>query len=479
MLAFSDLHSLKKPLTFLSKCARQDNWLVFSIFAQMYSIAKDDIQVLLREGVFNNVCIGEHLAKAFQSSSRLSGVATLSAADTKLLKLKQAPNSSRNELYSRLFRGKVASNANEYDSTRQFSNRASDRSLLVDPPESDLISSSASSPETFSLGSLSMLSKLSDDGQPLVLYEQALKPEMANKDFLQLVLEIYQNVLYYGVRTNSSSYSFESTLRNTLLYSAVSLSNPVLALLACSLERPPLTPVISIKSTADSPYSRSHSVELSKSANSQFLFSSFMCWLLGSVKLNSKKRFIDSYLYSNSQGKKADRVQCYLDWSPDRSLRLIEVLTQEDACVFVTLTEGLVIFDLDIPILTKLLQFLIQFFIEKDYYPEENLLVKFKTLLQAYNEDEFMLSKGVPPTEYETLETVDDDFVSNQTSLRIFYSKNWIEKCCLILVTNSLLLAKQFELGILLSHYNFVRLQESFSPNFRTCSLFSIILCFD
>src|SRR5699024_9017012 len=120
LLLFADLYALKRPFNFLNKCVREDNWLVFSIFAQMYTISKDDIQPMLRQGIFNNHCIGEHLAKAFQSSSRLSGPTTLSAADSKLVKLKQAPNSSRNDFYSRLFKGKVASQSSETEANRSF-----------------------------------------------------------------------------------------------------------------------------------------------------------------------------------------------------------------------------------------------------------------------------------------------------------------------------------------------------------------------
>ncbi|KAI2807893.1 hypothetical protein BLOT_005833 [Blomia tropicalis] len=462
LLKFANTYGLKVPFNFLEKCAREDNWLVFSIFAQTYAIPKDDIQAQLRLGIFNNQCIGEHLAKAFQSSSRLESSA-LSAVDSKLHKMKQAPNSSRNQLYSRLFKGKVSSlHGSESDSSR-----------ANEPSESEPLSTS-SSPETFSIGSVSVLSKLSDDSNspPLVLCEQMLKPESVCKDFLQLVLEIYQNCAYFGVRTNYSNYSLEKTFRATLLYASVSLSNPILSLLACSLDRPPMTPVIEIKtSNHETSQPRSEWSDHVPNSNStisyRFKFTSFMCWLLSSVDSQSKQQFIDSYIHANGQTRnKPDYVQCFLQWSPGRSINLIDMLTQHNARVFITLHEGFKIFGLDIPILEKLLQFLINFFIERDYYQSDDLLIEFKSLLQTYNEDEFLLSAGCSPSDYDNFNTEEDDFVISCGSLRIFYSKNWIEQCSLVLITNSLLLAQQFELGILLSHYNFVRLQDSFSSSY-------------
>lgn len=267
-----------------------------------------------------------------------------------------------------------------------------------------------------------------------------------------------------------------------------------------------------------------------------------MCWLLSSVSLSSKQIFIDSYLYARGGaggggGGNAEKgseengteesdsshqnkgegsffvptaaanisatsflssasnspvlIGCYLDWSAERSLHLLDMLTSQqqpdDAKVFRLLAEALAIFGVDIPILDSLLTFLVAFFLEKDYYPEEALLQQFKTRLQAYNEEEYMLSKGVVPpsmegsyeASFETSVHDEDQFVGDQGSLRIFYSKSWIEKCALILVTNSLLIARQFELGILLSHYSFVRLQESFTSNYCEwfCLLKSEICC--
>ena len=416
----------------------------------MYSISKDQVQELLRENIFNNGCIAEHLMKAFQNSSRLNN------ADSRLLKMKQSVQTSRNDFYSKIFKERLSPSISPNVDVR------SDLDNLA----------TSSSPETFSIGSISVMSKALDDknSETLVLYEDLLKPENANKDFFQLILEIYQNCVYFGARTPFNGYCFETTFRNTLLFASVSLSNPTFALLACSLHRSNQTPVIEIKNSplSSSSEMRQNSIEHNNSfelssGDSNFRFNAFMCWLLSSASPEVKDQLFNCAKIDSKE---------YLKWSQNKSLRLIDLLSHSDSRIFSKLVQGFDVFNLEIPVLDKLLEFLVLFFDEKEYYQKDDLLLEFKRLLQDYNEDD-ILHSGI---DYENM---DNDFENeNQTKIhKIFYTKYWIEKCALILITNSLLLAKQFELSILLSHFNFARIQDSFSPLNRKPFLLVELIC--
>lgn len=470
---FAKLHDLPQPFNFLTKCAQEDNWLVFTIFAQMYEIPKEDILKFLREANFNNQCIGEHLTKAFQNFHRVNPL----NADSKFLKIKQNVDYSRQELYSKLFRGKVPSQSVQVTNigkkiSEQSSFQAHSPNTLSHSytGEGSIFTIDTESFDTLSMASNSIFSKLSDDsGSSLhVIFEQQLSPEMISKDFLQLVLEIYQNCIYFESRANNTSFSFELSFCNSLLFASVSISNPILALLACSLDRSQQTPLMEIKSLpGSSSYKRVDSptkLERSSLKDSKLQFTSFLCWLLASSSAESKKSFVDSSLDGNYFTKKLDSkssliAQCYLNWTPNRSLHLIDVFTQKDSRNFILISRGLQIFNLNIKPVQTLLNFLIRFFIEKDYYQSNDLLLEFQSQLMNYNDEEYLTLENISGDNFDD----DDHMMNNCCTLRIFYSKKWVEKCSIILITNSILLAQQFELGILLSYYNFVRIQDTFS----------------
>ncbi|OTF75480.1 spatacsin-like protein, partial [Euroglyphus maynei] len=182
---FAAHYSLKRPHeTFLRKCTNEDNWLVFVIFAQIYEIPKEDLQQFLSQTNFNNQCIGEHLIKAFQSSRHVNVASTTTAmneTESRLLRSKQTPESSRNVLYSKLFKEKSVPIGSPPPQTASQS--LPDNSTGI---ESD-------SAENLSMLSSSMFSsKLSGDDMKRsnvsrVLFESRLQPSTASKCFLQLI----------------------------------------------------------------------------------------------------------------------------------------------------------------------------------------------------------------------------------------------------------------------------------------------------
>ncbi|KAH7639821.1 spatacsin-like protein [Dermatophagoides farinae] len=461
LFMFAGHYSLKRPFGhFLNKCTNEDNWLVFVIFAQLYEIPKEDLQQILSQSNFNNQCIGEHLAKAFQSSRHVN-VTSLSEAESRILRSKQTPDSSRNVLYSKLFKEKSIP--------------------IGSPPPGSYISAN---------GDLNSQKR----SNVQVLFESKLQLQTASKDFLQLILDIYRNCVSFAHyhRVGPSSFSIEKSFQITLLYTSVSLSNPVLALLACSMnicdQRALPVDIKTTPSSSTSPiqspkngHNQQSSIKRSIDSSSAFdriKYPSFACWLLASVSTASKQSFIDWYCQTNSLNPTTDSlIDCFIHWSPERLLRLINILTANDAQNYQKILDGFKMFDIQIPILYTLLEFLIEFLVMKDYYQTSDLLQRFQTLLAEYNEEEFIQNDSNKSMDGDDSNDDSDDY---EWQLSDFFQRSWIEKCSLIMITNSLLIARQFELSILLSHYNFVRIQDSFSseihqyvPDIRRFYLFS------
>lgn len=482
MLMFAELHALKRPLNFLAKCARADNWLIFTLFVQIYEIPKEEFQTVLQGGeTFNNPCIGEHLLKAFQSAASRQGG---NNGET----LMRAAEGARRTFYSKLFKGKLMPAS---DTSPISSSPLEPAATTILSGESDVFSMDCSN-ETSS-GSLqsSMFSKQSDEPNvvSLVLYDHhSLQPGGAGgggptgiHDFLQLILDIYQSCIHFGQRMTTTTMMpandmFDKSFTATLFYAAVSLSSPTLALLACSVTRDssnpePQSSSIQIRSPNNNNINIAEQSSLETNTLSERLqFTAFMVWLLARVDVDTKQTFIDLHL--DKRNKKIDdqqplitseRVEAYLRWPLNKCHQLIDVITRRHVNSFIILSQAFTIFAVDIPIINKLLQFLIQFFVEKDYYQSSDLLKEFQTLLATYDEKQVLA--GLEATAGES----DSGLYDNLASLNVLHTKSWIEKCSLTLITNSLILAQQFELGILLSHYNYVRIHETFSGNNGKC----------
>lgn len=471
LFMFANYYSLKKPMNFFNKCTREDNWLMLTIFIQLYEIPKEEVQLLLSNATFNNQCIGEHLAKAFQSS-RYVNVSNLSETDSRILKSKQLPNTSRNDLYSKLFKEKhplysTTTSTPIQNTPIQIESHFPDSKNLTFSPNN---SNSTDSPETQSLLSISMFSsRITDENisNICVVLPQKLSYNTASKDFLQLVLDIYQNCTLYSHRIGDSSFSIEASFQLSLLYASVSLSNPILTFLACSVRRIQ-TKKIDIGKSFDETFNtldkkNLSTIKLNDSINlGRLKYLSLACWILARVDPRLKQSYIDWY-YQNNLVEQNDNslVDCFTNWSPERLLQLINVLTSTDAKSFQVIWHGFKMFEINIPILNVLLKFFINFLIMKDYFQTDDLL-HFQSLLIKYNEEEFIQSNKL------FFQDESNDFLQEaEWSITEFYTRNWIEKCSLIIITNSLLIVKQFELNILLSHYNFVRIQDNFSIDIR------------
>ncbi|KAF7495080.1 Spatacsin [Sarcoptes scabiei] len=485
LFAFADFYSMKKPFDFLFKCSKEENWLAVVLFAQIYSITKEEMQIFLNEAGFNNVCIGEHLSKAFESS-RWSTATSLTATDSKILRTKQTSSASRNILYSKLFKDRSPNSK----SIRSEKNPHQSRALLI---KDDLQSLSTDTTENVSIMSSSIISSEENFiNNHNVINEQRLCPANVSEDFLHLIMDIYHDCVCYSNRIGLSSYSLENYFETSLLFVSVSLSNPILTLLACSLERKhsqeieirsyspsSISPILVESHDSGQVFEQSSSVKdgCSNHNFNHLKFVSFACWLLASVDHQSKQSYIDWYCEANGQTVNDSLVDCFTNWPSDRVLRLIDILTSIDSKNYQKILLGFQLFQLNLPIISILLNFLIEFLVMKDYYLNSDLLQKFQSQLLEYKEEELLMSSGVLLAEEpRDIRALGRNYEWQASS---FYTRCWIERCSLIIITNSMLIAKQFELGILLSHYNFVRIQDSFSssihrvPDMRKFYLFS------
>lgn len=98
VIKFCKSMSLDPPLDFLVKCADSDDWLLFTVFAQLNDIDKELVMQSLSN--FNNQCIADHLKKAFDSSSCLESSST--PAIVKVNRRTTAPGLLRTTLYNKI-----------------------------------------------------------------------------------------------------------------------------------------------------------------------------------------------------------------------------------------------------------------------------------------------------------------------------------------------------------------------------------------
>jgi hypothetical protein len=383
---FAKLHKLDLPLDFLTKCAASDNWLIFTIFSQIHEYPKDSVFIALKK--FNNECISDHLNKAFQSSHIIvSENVNIESSSRILNRTEGRKNTSakhlRNVLYSKIGLSKTTELP---DNSRNP--RPSIRSS-TSPVENDNISI-ASETDYNAVETISVISSsnMSEDEDML-----KFNAENAPKDLFQIILNCQTD----------SSYD----ARKPLMYSSIPLSNPILCLIACSV-------------------------------NCEFenfkTFSTFSCWLLASVDFEIRKQFCN---------KLSDFDP--LNWSTDENYQMLDLITRDIKSYFIFL-KGLKLFNLQITPLIDLLNFMINFFCEKNYY-EVQSLKSFQDNLWKYEEP--------------------------NNSNNIFFTKEWIQNASVLILTNALKNAKNHELIILLRHYDFARIQGSFTPDSKSSHCYS------
>ncbi|XP_015793945.1 uncharacterized protein LOC107370469 [Tetranychus urticae] len=194
----------------------------------------------------------------------------------------------------------------------------------------------------------------------------------------------------------------------SLLLASLSLSNPIPALIAASL------------------YSNSENESVYS------IFDCFCCWLHSSFSLDFKPRSPSSY---NS-----------IIWNQQDFNAMIQNALQVSSN-FLVFRNGLRIFAAPNNPLSDLIQYFIEFLVEKDYYDSVKKLKTFQECLWNYKKD--------------------------QDDRGLLSSKAWIEETSIIILSNGLKAVDcEFELNILLRHLDFARLQSSFDeqtsvPDFR------------
>jgi hypothetical protein len=134
-----------------------------------------------------------------------------------------------------------------------------------------------------------------------------------------------------------------------------------------------------------------------------------------------------------------------LNWGTDENYQLLDLITRDIKNYFIFL-KGLKLFNLQITPLIDLLNFMINFFCEKNYY-EVQSLKSFQDNLWKYEE----------PNKFDN----------------IFYTKQWIQNASVLILTNALKNAKNHELIVLLRHYDFARIQGSFTSDSKSSHYYS------
>lgn len=375
---FARFHSLELPLDLLNKCAASDNWLVFTICCQLHEYPKELVLNSLK--FFNNECISDHLSKAFQSSHKILADSERDNT-TKILNRNETPNrpitTSRNALYARI--GVRAQQTPSPDTNGRTPLQRSVRLSTSFQMESD-DQSIASETDYNGIETISVVSS-SNTSDPEEITK--IDPENCPNDLLQVILHF---------QTDSSCDP-----RKALMYSSVLLSNPILCLIACSVD-----------------YSTQNGQNVSINN-----FAAFSCWLLASVDFSVRKQFCESV-----EGFDA------LNWTLESSYHVIDLVTS-DVNNYLILLRGLKIFSLNIPPLVNLLKFFNIFLCEKNYYHVENL--------KAFNEWTLRAEQNLDSFEFwdkcwHSLQSIDPSMRSTFTLFHKFLTRipSLIVKCFLI-----------------------------------------------
>uniref|UniRef100_T1KZF7 Spatacsin C-terminal domain-containing protein n=1 Tax=Tetranychus urticae TaxID=32264 RepID=T1KZF7_TETUR len=258
--------------------------------------------------------------------------------------------------------------------------------LAVSPDDDRSSVISETDLETASVASSSMIGDLPESPD--------FDPDSPPKDLFNLVLTCQR---YHPTEPGRS-----------LLLASLSLSNPIPALIAASL------------------YSNSENESVYS------IFDCFCCWLHSSFSLDFKPRSPSSY---NS-----------IIWNQQDFNAMIQNALQVSSN-FLVFRNGLRIFAAPNNPLSDLIQYFIEFLVEKDYYDSVKKLKTFQECLWNYKKD--------------------------QDDRGLLSSKAWIEETSIIILSNGLKAVDcEFELNILLRHLDFARLQSSFDeqtsvPDFR------------
>ena len=377
VIKFATLHNLELPLDLLIKCSTSDNWLLFAICCQLHQYPKESVFAALKH--FNNECISDHLFKAFQSSHTIL-TNSESVDNSRILNRKSDQKRStkhlRDVLYNRIG---VNRKSEPIDNNNRIPNNRTPLRMSSSPTEGD-DKSIASETDYNGIETISMVSSSNQsDGEDI----PKLDPENCPKDLFQIILSF---------QIDSSTDS-----RKALMYSSIPLSNPILCLIASSVDY---------------------------DSQKLDIFSCFSSWLLASVDFEVRKQF-------------CQRVTNFdpINWTLENNYQLLDLITR-DINNYSVFLRGLKIFSLNIPVVISLLKFMSLFFCEKNYYNVSNLKA-FQDNLWKYEE----------PINYENL----------------FFTKQWIQRTSVIILTNALRNAKNHELMVLLRHYDFARIQDSFS----------------
>ena len=391
---FARKYSLDLPTQFLLKCIRNDDWLFLTVFIQIYEYPKEVFEHLLKDKgncLFSNSCVAEHLSKAFTSISYLSESSIELAASTysgSRQDQKQNVSRTKNNLYQRIVKRKMQSTANKF-----FKQSSSPQ----------LQSTSKYSPD------LTVSPDLTDSVNDL---------DLINSDTVTIASSEYDGLTFDSNSFNSPKNLFSLLmicqkansveLWRSLLVAAVSLKNPVPALIAASI------PICDFES--------------------EHLFECCCCWLFASFKLDEKQ--VKQIRFSNDP---------FVNWSVrDFELLLSYGLrTKENLVHFYHALQLFVNCNRNSTNrnpLIGLVKFLIEFLIEKNYHDSLEKLLAFMEKLKDY-------------------QRIDETSTTNP-----LYNKSNIGQLCYILIDCSLRQTScLLELHLLLQHFETSGIQHIFN----------------
>ena len=316
---FANVYNLELPVDFLIKCAQADHWLLFLLYTQIHQYPKLIIINCLNE--FNNKVIAGHLEKVYQTPLNKYGDGRESSS--KLFKFKTPKDTSakhlRNVLYSKIGLNKsvtLPQSEDDHQSQVQpigFPRRGpTSRSFSID--ENDEMRSITDF-EVNSIETISMISGSAISDGEMTKFDESNAP----KDLFQVL----------GLQ--SEIYSTQKFL----LYNSISLSNPILSLIASSMN-----------------------IEKFESDK----LSCFSCWLLSSVDYETRKTFCEELFE-------------FYSWTLNDYLRLVKFIFQKDSSNYLTYYKGLQLFGFENSPLNDLFQFLCDFLVEKVYEKTQDLKI--------------------------------------------------------------------------------------------------------
>lgn len=372
---FCQEHALEPACELMVKCAQNDDWLLFVVSAQIYDIPKQIILDLLSS--FNNRCIADHLEKAFRSSYTTNEGDENPIAILKA-KEKKSQFSSRQGLYNKIGVVVVEKEARKRSSFSPPTSPLTSIDSLGHPFEDQKsMTSDADDRQTSMTDTISVLSNGSAGNSNTCRESIASLPPP---------IDLYNLIMEAQKRTQQS---FEETI---LAY-GIHLKNPILVLFSASL-------------------------------NPAMLSSSFdiLCfWLASAFKP-------PGFSLPNNETTWSTKHMCSLLSTGMRSLPNLR-----------TLRMGLQLFDYERNPFFLLVQFFIEFTLDKK-------LMKSVDSLKSFQESYWKFTSDVPSNPLENL--------------------NDLSPICATLIESCVISLDDFhETRLLLRHLDFARVHSMFTPN--------------